>query len=91
MSSTHAEEWREMARRAGDGIEVALLWNASRNVLKVMVSDGRRCDHLDFEVAQSTAFGAFRTQFADAASRLPEADLQADLSERLSRPSDQGG
>jgi hypothetical protein len=90
VSSTTAEQWREMARRAGDGIEVALLWNGSLNLVKVMVSDGRLCHHLDFEVARADTFSAFRKQFADAASRLPEAELQADLSERLSRPSDQG-
>lgn len=66
-----------MARRAGDGIEVALLWNGSLNRVKVMVSDGRQCRYLEFEVAQPDTFSAFSEQFADAASRLPAIDLDA--------------
>ena len=81
MTSTSAAEWREMARRAGDGIEVALLWNGSLNRVKVIVSDGRQCRYLELEVAQPEAFPAFSEQFGQAVSRLPAVDLEADLSE----------
>jgi hypothetical protein len=70
-----------MARRAGDGIEVALLWNGSLNRVKVMVSDGRQCRYLELEVARPDAFAGFSEQFDQAVSRLPAVDLEADLSE----------
>jgi hypothetical protein len=72
-----------MARRVGDGIEVAPLWNGSLNRVKVMVSDGRQCRYLDLEVAQPDAFPAFSEHFAEAVSRLPAVDLEADLSEQV--------
>jgi hypothetical protein len=91
VTSTSAAQWRELARRAGDGIEIALLWNGSLNCFKVTVSDRRLCRYLDLEVAGPEAFTAFQEQFANAASRLSVTDLQADLSERLSRANEQGG
>jgi hypothetical protein len=72
-----------MARRAGDGIEVALLWNGSMNRVKVTVSDGLQCRFLELEVAQPDAFPAFSEQFAQAVSRLPANDLGADLSDQV--------
>ncbi len=71
-----------MARRAGDGIEVALLWNGSLNRVKVMVNDGRQCRYLELDVAEPDVFRAFSERFAHAASRLPAIDLEADLSEQ---------
>jgi hypothetical protein len=72
-----------MARRAGDGIEVALLWNGSLNRVKVTVSDDRQCRYLELEVAQPETFAAFSEQFAQAVSRLPAFDLEADLSQQV--------
>jgi hypothetical protein len=71
-----------MARRAGDGIEVVLLWNGSMNRVKVTVSDGRQCRYLELEVAQPDAFPAFNEQFAEVVSRLPAIDLETDLAEQ---------
>jgi hypothetical protein len=69
-ATTAAGQWREVARRAGDGVEVALLWSGSLNRVKVMVSDGRLCHHLDFDVAEADAVSAFRAPFADAVANL---------------------
>ena len=91
MTSTSAAEWREMARRMGDGIEVALLWNGSLSRVKVIVSDRRLCHHLDLEVDRADAVNAFRRSFADAAPQLQANDLQADLSRRLSPDNEQRG
>ena len=91
MTSTSAAEWREMARRVGDGIEVALLWNGSLSRVKVMVSDRRLCHYLDLEVERPEAVSAFHRLFADAAPQLQTTDLQADLSRRLSPDSEQRG
>jgi hypothetical protein len=65
-----ATQWRELARRAGNGIEVALLWNSSANRLKVAVSDDRLCHHLDFELDDADVIDAFRQPFADATKHL---------------------
>ena len=65
-----ATTWRELARRTGNGVEVTLLWNGSVNRVKVAVSDGRLCHHLDFEVDDADALGAFHRPFAYATSQL---------------------
>jgi hypothetical protein len=62
--------WVELATRAADGLEVALLWNRSSSRVKVVVSDERLCHHLDFEVARADALSAFYHPFANAAARL---------------------
>ena len=70
MTTTAATDWRELARRTGDGIEVALLWHKSRNLVKVVVSDARLCHHVDFEVVGADALSAFHHPFGYATSRL---------------------
>jgi hypothetical protein len=80
-----------MARRVGDGIEVALLWNGSLSRVKVMVSDRRQCHYLDLEVERADAVSAFHRRFADAAPQLQATDLQADLSRRLWPDNEQRG
>jgi hypothetical protein len=62
--------WVELATRATDGLEVALLWSRSSSRVKVVVSDERLCHHLDFEVARADALSAFYHPFANAAARL---------------------
>src|SRR4029453_10870165 len=91
VTSTSAAQWRELARRAGEGIEIALLWNGSLNCFKVTVSDRRLCRYLDLEVAGAESFPSFHEHFANAASPLPVTALQAYLSERLSKANEQGG
>ena len=68
--SSLAFDWRELDRRVGDGIQVALLWSSSTNRLKVAVSDDRLCHHLDFVVDDADAINAFREPFADATTHL---------------------
>ncbi len=60
----------EVARRTGNGVDVALLWSRAQSRLKVMVSDGRLCHRLDFDVAGADEISAFREPFADAAALL---------------------
>jgi hypothetical protein len=91
VTSTSAAEWREVARRVGDGIEVALFWNGLLSRVKVMVGDRRLCQFLDLEVDQTDAVSEFRRLFADAAPQLQATDLQADLSRRLSPDNEQRG
>jgi hypothetical protein len=70
VTATAATQWRELARRTGDGVEVTLLWNRSVNRVKVAVSDEHLCHFVDLEVAEDDALSAFREPFADATSRL---------------------
>jgi hypothetical protein len=68
MRATH---WRELARRTGNGVEVALLWDESINRVKVVVSDERLCHHLDLQVDRADELSTFHHSFTHAASRLP--------------------
>jgi hypothetical protein len=77
---TGASQWRELARKTGDGVQVALLWNGNR--LKVAVIDGELCHHLDFDIADDDGLGAFTQRFGDAARRLHATDLSTALSPR---------
>jgi hypothetical protein len=70
MAFTPTTQWQELARRFGNGVEVALLWNERVNLVKVAVSDGRLCHHVDLEVADERALSAFHQPFADAATRM---------------------
>jgi hypothetical protein len=65
-----ATRWRELARRTGDGVEVALLWNKSVDLVKVVVSDRRLCHHVDLELAGPDALSAFHESFAHATTNL---------------------
>jgi hypothetical protein len=62
--------WRELARRTGNGVEVMLLWNESSRRVKVAVSDGWLCHHVDLDLAGADALGAFYDPFAHATGRL---------------------
>jgi hypothetical protein len=66
--------WRELARRTGSGVEVALLWNKSVDLVKVVVSDGQLCHHVDLEVSGADELRAFSEPFAVAAARLSASD-----------------
>jgi hypothetical protein len=70
MPSTAPIEWLELARRAGNGVEIALLWNPAANCVKVVVSDPRLCHHVDLDVGGPESLIAFRERFADAAPTL---------------------
>jgi hypothetical protein len=70
--STVSAGWVELARRAGSGLEVVLLWNRSCNRVKVALIDERVCHQLDFEVAPADALRAFYHPFAHATSRLAD-------------------
>jgi hypothetical protein len=73
-------QWRELARRTGAGVEVALLWNTSVNRAKVAVSDGRLCYHVDFELDGADPLSAFHQPFADATAHLLANDLSDEVS-----------
>ena len=69
MTASSGTEWKELARRAASGVEVALLSDRSTGRVKVVVSDARECHHVDLDLAEPGALPAFSERFA-AASEL---------------------
>jgi len=62
--TTTTDSWVELADRAGDGLDVRLLWNRSNGKVKVTVSrvaSGRRGE---LRVAPEDALTAFHHPFA---------------------------
>jgi hypothetical protein len=57
---------RELAYRACDGLEVALLWTPADNRLTVAVADARTGDSFELSTRPETALDAFHHPFAYA-------------------------
>lgn len=66
MTTSAATGRRELAQRAGDGIEVTLLWTKSTNAVTVVVADSHSAEELEFEVDGSHALDAFNHPYAYA-------------------------
>ena len=66
---TPIEAPRELDYRAGDGVEVWLLWTASENRLFVVVVDSKLEDSFELDVDAKDARDAFRHPYAYAAFR----------------------
>ena len=62
-------DWRELAIREGDGIEVRLLWSKSADRVKVTVVDSKFDEEFVLDVAGADALAAFNHPFAYAPSR----------------------
>ena len=62
-------DWRELAIREGDGIEVRLLWSGSANRVKVTVTDAKFDEEFEIDVAGADALAAFNHPFAFTPSR----------------------
>jgi hypothetical protein len=67
--STTDREPRELAYRANDGLEVALLWVESTNRLVVSVADERTGDRFALRAGHENALDVFYHPFAHAARR----------------------
>lgn len=60
---------RELDYRAGDGVEVWLLWTESTSRLFVLVVDSKLEDSFELDVDPAAALDAFRHPYAYAAFR----------------------
>jgi len=60
---------RELAHRAGNGIEVWLYWRKLTNRVSVEVLDQRLDESFEFEVEGQQALNAFNHPYAYAAAR----------------------
>ena len=64
-----ASDWRELASRDNDGLEVSLHWSRTTGRIKVAVADSRRDEQFELDVAGADALAAFHHPFAFAAGR----------------------
>jgi hypothetical protein len=67
-SATHSD-WRELASRDTDGLEISLLWSKAADRVKVTVADSRLDESFELDIAGADALAAFHHPFAYAASR----------------------
>jgi hypothetical protein len=63
------DDWRELASRDGDGLEITLLWSKTAGRVKVTVADSRLDESFELDIAGADALAAFHHPFAYAASR----------------------
>ena len=63
------DDWRELASRDGDGLEISLLWSKATDRVKVAVFDSRLDESFELHVAGAEALAAFHHPFAYAAGR----------------------
>jgi hypothetical protein len=63
------DDWRELASRDGDGLEISLLWSKAADRVKVTVSDSRLDESFELDIAGADALAAFHHPFAYAAGR----------------------
>ena len=63
------DDWRELANRDGDGLEISLLWSKATDRVKVTVADSRLDESFELDIAGAEALAAFHHPFAYAADR----------------------
>ena len=67
--ASRESDWRELAGRENEGLEISLLWTKNGDRVKVAVADARLDEHFEFDVAGADALDAFYHPFAFAAGR----------------------
>jgi hypothetical protein len=70
-------EIRELSRRTGDGIDVALMWNVRTNRVFVEVVDEGTSDSFRIRVDPSVALDAFYHPYAYQSGAASGADVDA--------------
>ena len=68
-ASVAIDDWRELASREGDGLEISLLWSKAADRVKVTVADSRLDESFELDIAGAEALAAFHHPFAYAAGR----------------------
>ena len=63
-AASAGNDWRELAQRESDGIEVRLLWSKSTDRVKVTVADSKFDEEFELHVAGADALAAFNHPFA---------------------------
>ena len=66
MTTTATQFEKELAHRAGDGIDVSLYWDERTNRVTIRIYDARSEESFELEVDRRHALDAFRHPFAYA-------------------------
>jgi len=69
VTRTASDDWRELARREGDGLAISLLWNKATNHVEVAVDDATLDEECHISIAIPHALDAFYHPFAYAVGR----------------------
>ncbi|MGZ8688230.1 MAG: hypothetical protein ACXWZP_07360 [Gaiellaceae bacterium] len=64
MTPTQTDTARELAHRAGDGIEVTLVWYPQTDSVAVRVTDARTGGSFEVDAPRETALDAFEHPYA---------------------------
>ena len=67
--ASRESDWKELAGRQNEGLEISLLWSETAGRVKVAVDDARLNEQFEFDVAGADALAAFYHPFAFAADR----------------------
>jgi len=66
MPAIDPQRIRELAHRAGDGLDVTLVWHEDDDRVVVVVNDARTGESFEIEVPTTNALDAFEHPFAYA-------------------------
>jgi len=69
VTTTAINDWRELARREGDGLVVSLFWSRATDRVKIAVVDQMFDEELYVDVPGACALDAYYHPFAYAAGR----------------------
>jgi hypothetical protein len=61
-----ADDWRELAARENDGLEIRLVWSKATGRVRVSVLDAKDGDSFELDVRRADALSAFYHPFAYA-------------------------
>jgi hypothetical protein len=64
LNATQTDTARELAHRAGDGLDVTLVWYPDSNRIAVRVTDARTGESHETEAPRESALDAFEHPFA---------------------------
>jgi hypothetical protein len=67
--ASRESDWKELAGRENERLEISLLWSKTAGRVKVAVDDARLNEQFEFDVAGADALAAFYHPFAFAADR----------------------
>lgn len=71
MTTTANSDWKELARREGEGLVVSLFWSGAVGRARVTVVDQMFAEELHIDVPRVCALDAFYHPFAYAAGPGP--------------------
>jgi hypothetical protein len=69
VSTTGIKDWKELARREGDGLVVSLFWSRTAGRVTVTIGEQALGEELRIDVPGACALDAFYHPFAYAAGR----------------------